>query len=67
MRLHMTGMAESKKDRSSNWQENNCINVWLDEKELRSLSVQAYKHGMSDARYIYRLMEYGMRDDSWLR
>ncbi len=66
MRLLMADIDECKEGRHSNQKEKLSIKIWLEDSEAHAFAVQAKKHGISDARYVYRALEYAMQDDSWL-
>lgn len=66
MRLLMSDTDECKEGRHSNQKEKLSIRIWLEDSEAHAFAVQAKKHGISDARYVYRALEYAMQEDSWL-
>lgn len=67
MRIHMSSdVGETETKLYHGWEEQHCVKIWLGETELQAIAGRAKEHGISDVRYVYRLLEYGMRDDSWL-
>ncbi|MCD7865241.1 MAG: hypothetical protein LUG54_04360 [Clostridiales bacterium] len=42
------------------------ISAWLDRDEYNSLREQAHKNNMRTPKYVNKLLNYAMSNDSWL-